>query len=275
MSARLRGIARQTEQIVEAGAYRAPNGREVSIAGELRAAREGTRLYGPEPVPVPSVRVSRTQTKTLIEVTGESSLEAARRLGGEVAVLNFASARNPGGGYLNGAQAQEEALCRASALYTCLLRARAYYDHHRAHRDPFYTDRVIHSPAVPVFRDDRGELLDEPYTAGFLTSPAPNAGVVLRTAPERAPELPRALAARAERVLETAAAHGYRRLVLGAWGCGVFRNDPAQVAGAFRALLEPGGRFAETFEHVAFGILDRTRERAVLGAFEKTFQVQP
>ncbi|CAM5272504.1 TIGR02452 family protein [Streptomyces purpurascens] len=272
MSARLRGIARQTEEIVAAGAYRAPNGREVSIAGELRAAREGTRLYGPEPVPVPSVRVTQAQAQARIEVTGESSLEAARRLGGNVAVLSFASARNPGGGYLNGAQAQEEALCRASALYTCLLQARAYYDHHRSHRDPFYTDRVIHSPAVPVFRDDRGGLLDEPYTAGFLTSPAPNAGVVLRTAPERAPELPRALAVRAERVLETAAAHGYRRLVLGAWGCGVFRNDPAQVAGAFRALLEPGGRFAETFEHVVFGILDRTPNRAVRGAFEETFR---
>ncbi|MEU0384650.1 TIGR02452 family protein [Streptomyces chartreusis] len=267
MSARLRGVARQTEQIVAAGAYRAPDGREVSIAAALRAAREGTRVYGPEPVPVSSARVTRTQ----IEVTGESSLEAARRLGGNVAVLNFASARNPGGGYLNGAQAQEEALCRASALYTCLLQARAFYDHHRAHRDPFYTDRVIHSPAVPVFRDDRGRLLDEPYTAGFLTSAAPNAGVVLRTVPERAPELPRALAVRAERVLETAAAHGYRRLVLGAWGCGVFRNDPAQVAGAFRALLAPGGRFAGAFEHVVFGVLDRTPDGAVRGAFEKTF----
>ncbi|MFJ4535291.1 TIGR02452 family protein [Streptomyces tibetensis] len=270
MSARLRGIARETEQIVAAGAYRAPDGREVSIAAELRAAREGTRLYGPEPVPVPADRVTAGRT-TLIEVTGESSLEAARRLGGHVAVLNFASARNPGGGYLNGAQAQEEALCRASALYACLTGVRAFYDHHRAHRDPFYTDRVIHSPAVPVFRDDRGGLLPEPYTAGFLTSPAPNAGVVLRTAPERAHELPRVLAVRAERVLETAAAHGYRRLVLGAWGCGVFRNDPAQVARAFRTLLGPGGRFANTFEHVVFGVLDRTRDRAVLGAFVEAF----
>ncbi|MEU0192033.1 TIGR02452 family protein [Streptomyces afghaniensis] len=271
MSARLRGVAQQTEQIVAAGVYRATDGREVSIAAELRAAREGTRMHGPEPVPV-SVSVSSTRvTRTRIEVTGESSLEAARRLGGNVAVLNFASARNPGGGYLNGAQAQEEALCRASALYTCLLRARAFYDHHRAHRDPFYTDRVIHSPAVPVFRDDRGRLLDEPYTVGFLTAAAPNAGVVLRTAPERAPELPTALAVRAERVLETAAAHGYRRLVLGAWGCGVFRNDPAQVAGAFRALLEPGGRFAQAFEHVVFGVLDRTPGAAVRGAFEQAF----
>lgn len=270
VSARLRGIAQRTEQIVAAGAYRAPDGSEVSIAAELRAAREGTRLYGPRPVPVPADRVTGVRA-TRCEVTGESSLEAARRLGGHVAVLNFASARNPGGGYLNGAQAQEEALCRASALYTCLLEARAFYDHHRSHRDPFYTDRVIHSPAVPVFRDDRGGLLAEPYTAGFLTSPAPNAGVVHRTAPDRAVELPRALAARAERVLETAAANGYRRLVLGAWGCGVFRNDPAQVAEAFRALLTPGGRFAQAFERVVFGILDRTRDRAVLGAFEKTF----
>ncbi|MFJ2157933.1 TIGR02452 family protein [Streptomyces sp. NPDC087856] len=267
MSARLRGIAQQTEQIVAAGGYRAADGREISIAAETAAARAGTRLYGPEPVrisPFPPV-------ETVIEVTGESSLEAARRLTGPVAVLNFASARNPGGGFLNGAQAQEEALCRASALYTCLLEARGFYDHHRAHRDPFYTDRVIHSPAVPVFRDDKGRLLDEPFTAGFLTAAAPNAGVVLRTAPERAAELPRALAVRAERVLETAVAHGYRRLVLGAWGCGVFRNDPAQVAGAFHALLGPGGRFAAAFEHVVFGVLDRTPGATVRDAFLRTF----
>lgn len=209
---------------------------------------------------------------TRFEVTGESSLEAARRLAdGPVAVLNFASARNPGGGYLNGAQAQEEALCRASALHTCLLAARGFYDHHRADRDPFYTDRMIHSPGVPVFRDDRGRLLTEPYLAGFLTAAAPNAGVIRRTAPERAAEVPGALAVRAERVLETAAAHGYRRLVLGAWGCGVFQNDPARVAGAFRAALGPGGRFARTFDHVVFGVLDRTPGAVVREAFVRAF----
>ncbi|QJT05644.1 TIGR02452 family protein [Streptomyces asoensis] len=286
MSARLRGIARETEEIVAAGRYRASDGREVSLSAAIETARVGTRMAGPGPVEVPEGPAVNSPAHafgdTLVEVTGESSLEAARRLAdaGPVAVLNFASARNPGGGYLNGAQAQEEALCRASALYTCLLEAREFYDHHRAHRDPFYTDRVIHSPAVPVFRDDRGRLLDEPYGVGFLTAAAPNAGVVLRTAPERASELPGALAVRAGRVLETAAAHGYRRLVLGAWGCGVFRNDPAQVAGAFRALLGPGGRFERTFDHVAFGVLDRTPGSVVLGAFERVFdrkgpQVQP
>ncbi|GGX83669.1 TIGR02452 family protein [Streptomyces fructofermentans] len=274
MSARLRGIARETEEIVAAGAYRAADGRAVSIAAAVAAARAGTRMYGPGPLPRPvdgPGPAATAATRTFFEVTGESSLEAARRLPGPRAVLNFSSARNPGGGYLNGAQAQEEALCRASALYTCVKEARAFYDHHRTHRDAFYTDRVIHSPGVPVFRDDRGRLLDEPYTAGFLTAAAPNAGVVLRTAPERAPELPRALAVRAERVLETAAAHGYPRLVLGAWGCGVFRNDPAQVAGAFRALLGDGGRFAGRFEHIVFGVLDRTRDAVVRRAFEHAF----
>jgi uncharacterized protein (TIGR02452 family) len=267
MSARLRGIARQTEEIVAAGSYRAPGGHEVSVAAAVAVAREGTRMYGPGPLEVPPVESADTS----IEVTGESSLEAARRIAGPVAVLNFASARNPGGGYLNGAQAQEEALCRASALYTCLAGVREFYDHHRAHRDPFYTDRVLHSPAVPVFRDDRGRLLDEPYTAGFLTAAAPNAGVILRTAPARAAELPRALAVRAERVLETAVVAGYRRLVLGAWGCGVFRNDPARVASAFRTLLGPGGRFADSFDHVAFGILDRTKDQMIRQAFERVF----
>ncbi|MEU9274113.1 TIGR02452 family protein [Streptomyces sp. NPDC048342] len=269
MSARLRGIARQTEEIVASGRYRAPDGREVLLAAGIAAARAGTRLHGPDPVPVPSV----PDLDTVFEVTAESSLEAARRLAAApVAVLNFASARNPGGGYLNGAQAQEEALCRASALYTCLREAPGYYDHHRAHRDPFYTDRVIHSPAVPVFRDDRGALLAEPWRAGFLTAAAPNAGVIRRTAPERAGELPDVLAVRAGRVLEVAAAHGYRRLVLGAWGCGVFQNDPAQVAGAFRELLGPGGRFARTFEHVVFGVLDRTPGSVVRAAFGETFR---
>ncbi|WMX43906.1 TIGR02452 family protein [Streptomyces roseicoloratus] len=272
MSARLRALARENERIVAEGRYTAPDGRLVPLAEQLTTALEGTRLYGPEPVAVTPDR----DRATTIRVTGESSLAAARRMLREdgsapVAVLSFASARNPGGGYLNGAQAQEEALCRSSALYGTLLRAPAYYEHHRAVRDAFYTDRVIHSPAVPVFRDDRGTLLDEPFAVGFLTSPAPNAGVILSRTPELAGRVPAALASRAERVLETAAANGYRRLVLGAWGCGVFRNDPAGVAGAFRDLLTGDGRFARHFDEIVFGVLDRTRDQATLGAFRRAF----
>ncbi|NED12965.1 TIGR02452 family protein [Streptomyces sp. SID9124] len=271
MSARLRGIARETENIVEAGSYRTGNGREISIEKDLATALAGTRLYGPEPV-----RVSPDRDRTpVIEVTGESSLEAAARMTrerpGGIAVLNYASARNPGGGYLNGAQAQEEALCRASALHATLLRAPGFYAHHRAERSVFYTDRVIHSPGVPVFRDDRGRLLDTPYTVGFLTSPAPNAGVIRARTPHEAHRVPAVLAARAERVLEVAAVCGYRRLVLGAWGCGVFRNDPAVVAGAFHAPLTGEGRFAGHFEQVVFGILGRDEDSPTRVAFDRVF----
>lgn len=275
MSARLREIARQTREIVAAGGYRLPGGRRVDLREAVAAALKGTELYGPEPVRA----VPDTGRATAFEVTGESSTAAARRLTSAapepVAVLNFASARNPGGGFLNGAQAQEEALCRASALHATLLRAPAYYEHHRRDRSPFYSDRVISSPGVPVFRDDRGTLLDEPFLAGFLTSPAPNAGVVARNLPEQAHRVPAVLAARAERVLETAVALGYRRLVLGAWGCGVFRNDPAGVAGAFRGLLGPDGRFGSHFDEVVFAVLDRSAGAATLGAFRRVLTGLP
>jgi uncharacterized protein (TIGR02452 family) len=273
MSARLRNIAQQNDRIVAEGGYTAPDGRWIDLAHAIAAAADGTRLYGPEPVPVAvPVESGAGAHRT---VTAESSTEAAGRLTatgeGPVAVLNFASARNPGGGYTNGAQAQEEALCRASALYPCLLRAPDYYAHHRRHRDPFYSDRVIHSPAVPVFRDDRGALLDRPYAAGFLTSPAPNAGVIARTMPERVAEIGPALDTRAERVLEVAVAHGYRRLVLGAWGCGVFRNDPARVAAAFAALLTGSGRYARAVDEVVFAVLDRTPDSPTRAAFAAAF----
>ncbi|GHE61751.1 MULTISPECIES: TIGR02452 family protein [Streptomyces] len=296
MSARLRALARQTQEIVDRGGYRAPGGHEVPLAAAIEAARAGTRMYGPEPVRLeeadevdgPARRAGgHAPAPVAVEVTGESSLEAARRLvpaaDDEVAVLNFASARNPGGGFLNGAQAQEEALCRSSALYACLRGVRPFYDHHREHRDPLYTHRVIHSPGVPVFREDDGfrgddgfreddgRLLDAPYRVAFLTAAAPNAGVLRSRAPERAAEVPRALVARAERVLEVAALHGHRRLVLGAWGCGVFRNDPAEVAAAFRGHLTGGGRFTHRFDRVVFAVLDRTPGAGVRGAFARAF----
>lgn len=275
MSARLRGTARENEAIVAAGGYRLPDGHEVRIAEAVAASADATRGHGPDPLDV----VPGTDRRTSFEVTGESSTEAARRLTsaapGPVAVLNFASARNPGGGYLNGAQAQEEALCRASALYTTLLRVPGHYAHHREDRSPFYSDRVIHSPAVPVFRDDRGGLLREPFAVGFLTSPAPNAGVIARRSPDEAHRIPAVLARRAERVLEVAVAGGYRRLVLGAWGCGVFRNDPARVAGAFRGLLAPGARFGGHFDEIVFAVLDRTGGGTTLGAFRTAFAELP
>ncbi|WP_031072332.1 TIGR02452 family protein [Streptomyces sp. NRRL WC-3742] len=282
MSSRLHEVARVNEQIAERGSYRADGGELVQVGEQLAAARAGTVSYAPaaldallraggEPGPLGAGRV---------EVTAEGSIEAARRLVGAgvgpVGVLNFASARNPGGGYLRGARAQEEDLCRSALLYTCLLEAPDYYEAHRASDDLRYSHRVIVSPGVPVVRGGRGELLARPYPVTFLTSPAPNAGqlerrsagVNVRGVNMRGANVREVLAERALRVLAAAARHEVRTLVLGAWGCGVFRNDPAQVAEAFEGALD---RYGAAFERVVFAVWDRNAVSANRAAFEARF----
>jgi uncharacterized protein (TIGR02452 family) len=245
MSGRLRAIAHETVSIVERGGYSG-----VDLTARIARSVAGARLYLPtDDLPEPSL----PSTRPAIEVTGESTLAAARRLGDGVACLSFASARNPGGGFRNGAQAQEESIARSSAIYPTLLAAGDFYAYHRANRGLLYTDRIIYSPEVPVFRDDRGTLLTEAYPVSFLTAAAPNRAMISRDQPDLLPAVRGALAGRAARVLRVAAAHGHRDLVLGAWGCGVFGNDPAEVAEIFAGAL----RAAPWFRRVVFAIFDR------------------
>jgi len=264
MSGRLREIARQTVAIAESGSYRNRAGAEVRIGAAVRAAVDETRHHLPDEVLAVAGAPHGTGT---VEVTDESTLQAARRLGPAAAALVFASAKNPGGGFLGGAKAQEESIARASALYPCLLAAPDFYGFHREQRDLRYSDRVVYSPAVPVFRDDKGDLLDETYVTSFLTAAAPNLGAILRNQPEYAADVPAVLVRRARRVLEVAAAHGHRTLVLGAWGCGVFRNDPATVADAFAGAL----RSIDRFDHVVFAVRDRLPDNPVYRAFAERF----
>ena len=272
MSSRLRAVAAQNQAIAEAGHYVAADGTDVEIGPALAAAVAGTRCVGPdEPLAAPP---DAGAFATLVEVTGEGSLGAARRVvaDGPVAVLNFASARNAGGGYVGGARAQEEDLCRQALLHPCLLQAPEYYQAHRASDDLLYSDRVIWSPSVPVHRSERGDLLARPFAASFLTSPAPNAGQLLRRDPAAGPRISSALARRSGRVLGVAAQEGARQLVLGAWGCGVFRNDPREVARSFHAWLAPGGAYHGAFERVVFAVRDRNEPSANRRAFQETFE---
>ncbi|MER5861914.1 TIGR02452 family protein [Kitasatospora sp. NPDC002040] len=266
MSSRLHQVAVVNEEIAERGSYPVGGG-EVGIGAMLAAARTGTVSYGPSHRPAATGAFGGVP-----EVTAEGSVEAARRLTEEgaehVAVLNFASARNPGGGYLRGAKAQEEDLCRSALLYHCLLAAPDYYEAHRASADLNYSHRVIWSPGVPVIRDRQGALLRQPYPVSFLTSPAPNAGQLALRSEGRPVDVREVLAERAGRVLGVAAAHGVRELVLGAWGCGVFRNDPAEVADAFAQALDAYGA---TFTRVVFAVWDRTPVSANRAAFEARF----
>jgi uncharacterized protein (TIGR02452 family) len=182
-----------------------------------------------------------------------------------VACLVFASARHPGGGFLRGAQAQEESLARASALHACQQAAPQFYAFHRQQPDLCYSDRVIYSPSVPVFRDDDGALLHRLYLVSFLTSAAPNMAAIGTAQPESAAAVPAVLCARATRVLQIAAAHRHRRLVLGVWGCGVFGNDPTVVASAFAGALDS----TRCFEEVVFAVHDRQADSPAYRAFAR------
>ncbi|BBH68147.1 TIGR02452 family protein [Actinoplanes sp. OR16] len=247
----MRGMAKETLAVIRSGRLDGAD-----ITADIERAVRGTRLIlpGDELPAARSVAKRPAAEPPVVEVTGESTLAAAARLGDPVC-LNFASARNPGGGFLNGAQAQEESLARSSALYPCLLEAGEFYAHHRAERSLLYTDRVIYAPRVPVFRDDRGRLLPTAYPVSFLTAAAPNRSMIVRNQPELLPQVPGELARRAARVLRVAAAFGHTEIVLGAWGCGVFGNDPGEVADAFAEALR------ETpFARVVFAILDRREE---------------
>ena len=174
-------IAKQTLEIIETGGYRNNLNETVSIKKETENAIEKSTLFRPGDFTEEFI-LTRIKGGTQIEVTDESTLESAKRICKEDEkanpfVLNFASAKNPGGGFLSGSQAQEESLARSSALYPCLTKHREMYDYNRGRRTMLYSDYMIYSPDVPVFRNDDGSLIQKPYLVSFMTSPAVNAGV--------------------------------------------------------------------------------------------------
>ncbi|RTQ46819.1 TIGR02452 family protein [Hymenobacter gummosus] len=265
-------LARLTLDALQQGRYPTSNGREVSIEAWQHAAHHGSLLYRPADADALGQELAAAPTDAApaeLRVYQATTLEAAQALGrefGRVGVLNFASARNPGGGFLGGSQAQEESLARSSGLYPCIAQFREMYEHN-AHLNGLYSDYFIYSPGVPVIRDDAGRWLEEPYRIDVVTAPAVNAGALRRNSPELLPELVPTMQRRIRLVLAAAARHGCEALVLGAWGCGVFGNEPAQVAQLFaEALQEPGVR--SRFRRIDFAVFDPKPPHATLRAFE-------
>jgi len=216
----------------------------------------GTPLPVREPLLFPETR---------IQVTNETTLGASRRFvenGLRPLALNFASGICPGGGFLNGARAQEEAICRSSALYSTLV-GDQMYEVHRQRSQPDSTDWAIYSPDVPVFRIDDGTELQQPWLLSFISCAAPYAPALGQ------PVAGDLLCRRIHRVLAIAQAYGYSTLVLGAWGCGAFANDVHRTAVDFRDVLE--NEFDGAFSDIVFAITDWSSERKFLGPFCEIF----
>jgi uncharacterized protein (TIGR02452 family) len=275
-------IAYETLHIMDTGGYQNNRNESVDIAAALQHAIANTIHYRPEDFT--KVFTERDQQlkaaapfNTHITVTGETTFGAARRLIVEegltdVCCLNFASAKNPGGGFLGGAQAQEEALSRASGLYACLKSKQAMYDINRANHTCLYTDNMIYSPLVPVFRDDHDALLDQPYHVSVITAPAVNKGAIRNNEPARLNEIAGVMLGRIEKLLSLAVAQKQTTLILGAWGCGVFRNSAAEVAHWFAHHLQENEIFKNAFANVVFAVYESSEKSQNLTAFKNKFQ---
>lgn len=253
-------IADDTLHILEHGLIANNNGTIIDIKADLDYSVKNTIFYSSD------VLQSYLENQTLIskyntiyEVKRSSSLAA---IFDEVALgennimcLNFASAKNPGGGFINGAQAQEESIARSSGLYLTQLKDDTYYKTHRAMKSCVYTDNMIYSPAVPIFKKDNGSLLPAPIKCDFITSAAVNAGVVKQREPDMIEKIKPLMEARIDKMLALSYKYEKEVLILGAWGCGVFQNEPEMIASIFKTSLE--GKYKNIFKKVIFAIYSK------------------
>ena len=219
-----------------------------------------------------------------VTVSRKRTLEAASAYHGKkVCVLNFASATNPGGGVTRGSSAQEEAICRCSTLYFSLIEQsmwKGFYTPHRAQRDPLHNDDCIYTPGVVVIKTDTATPQALPpedwYTVNVLTCAAPNLrerpsnpmndGDGARSVQIGKQELRQLHEKRMRRILSIAAAEGNEIMILGAFGCGAFRNPPEIVAEAMRTVIQ---EYRSFFEAVEFAVYCPPRDDSNYRVFER------
>ena len=191
-----------------------------------------------------------------ITVSADRSFWAAAKYKEEkTCVLNFASARHPGGGVITGASAQEECLCRCSTLYFAISEEKTAENFHKKHDDMIkqkkmdllYNSDCIFSPDIVVFKSDDGnyDLLtqNDRYKVDVITCAAPNltrisamiSGSTTRVDYEKLKVVHRS---RAKRILDIAKSEKEEVLILGAFGCGAFKNPPQVVADAWAEVLQ-------------------------------------
>lgn len=204
-----------------------------------------------------------------VVVSKKRTYEAARSYQGmKVAVHNFASASNPGGGVERGASAQEECLCRCSGLFFSLNTSEmmnGFYKPHRDAHDPLHNDDIIYTPGVIVFKTDTADpkLMPETewYDVDVITCAAPN----LRSQPSnkynsgdgnkkiviKDSDLLALHEKRLRRILEVALAEGVEAIILGAFGCGAFQNNPDVVALANRNVIKD---YLYAFKNIEYAV---------------------
>lgn len=265
-------IAKDTLAILEKGSYQNNLNKLVHLSKVQKAAQQQTVLYEPQQLlDLIKEPISPSKDKkTTFVVNSLSTLDSVREqylTDSNLVCLNFASAKNPGGGFLNGSQAQEESIARATGLYPCQLKAEKYYKENRTFSSCLYTDHIIYSPKVPIIKDEQGNLLDALVFSSIITAPAVNAGAVQRNEPQNVKKINLFMQRRMDMVLAICQQKQYETLILGAWGCGVFQNAPAIIANLFKELLF--GKYENQFKRVVFSIY--AKEERFIQPFKAEF----
>ncbi|KAJ7751222.1 hypothetical protein DFH07DRAFT_904326 [Mycena maculata] len=273
----LRDIAQSTLASVSAGKV-SVNGLVYDLSGLLAESAFQTAYYAPDSLlsAWASAHPSNpTTTGATIEILQTTTLAAARAaaIAGRsrpIGLLNFASAEQPGGGFINGANAQEESIARSGSLYASLMTptAQQFYSLHTEDgKGGWYTHAMVYSPRIVLFRDDDGAWVP-PMEVDVLTSPAVHAGLVRKRSSSSDVEakIARTMRERMARLLFLFERRQVRTLVLGSFGTGVFQNDVDTVAAIWAELLS--GRFKTSFDYVAFAVVDG----ATCGRFRKAFE---
>lgn len=259
-------IAEETLDILRRGNY-SLNGRIIELEKDLEFSEKNTKLYTEDDEPSTKVKSNYSTRFILRNCTTNEALEELKKEN-NVAGLNFASAKNPGGGFKGGSQAQEECLARTSGLYRTLEKIDGYYAYNKKMKSCFYSDRMIFSPEVPFFRDNNDNLLGDYYKSSIITAPAVNYGVVRQREQNRIGEVESVMRKRIKLVLDIALENGIEHIVLGAWGCGVFQNDPKLIANLFDEQFSSNGKYGNAFRTVYFAVLDR-KNVGIYGAFKE------
>ncbi len=222
-----------------------------------------------------------------IVVSKKRSYDAALKYKGQkVCVLNFASASNPGGGVERGANAQEECLCRCSNLYLCLSTEKiwdGFYQPHRDAQNPIHNDDIIYTPNVTVFKSDTSnpERLDEEewYGVNVISCAAPN----LRVNPSNLynqgdghktviisdKNLQELHEKRLRRILNVALIEGNDVVILGAFGCGAFANNPEVVAAAAKAVIS---EYEYAFKTIEFAVYCNPKDEKNYNIFQRILE---
>ena len=264
-------IAEETVAYYKQGYYEV-NGNKIDISQLQKQSEEGSKLYTPEQgLELIKIIKQKKGQRAITSICDKSTVEKIfgwnREGKTQIGILNFASAKNPGGGFLNGAMAQEESLAASSGLYGTQLKHPRYYEANRGGKSMMYTHHGIYSPEVVFFRDKNFQLVEEPVTASVLTLPAVNMGQVI----QKRESIDLAKAAMKERMRIALAIfinEGARYLILGAYGCGVFRNDPLEIAQWWKELIVEEN-YGVYFDEICFAILDISKDKKCLRAFQR------